>query len=246
MKGSIQAVGSSLETLTRHYEAVTHNLANASTAGFKRTVRSQGQNFAALMTEAARRAASNAKTVSDRSAIDFTQGSLVHTGRTLDLALQGENAFFVIETPDGPLYTRNGVFQLSAQGQLVNSAGQNVGGEGGPIIIPPDAAETQLTISGDGQILAGDRSLGKLKIVEFEDPTVLRQIGANAYQAPETVDPSPPGEATVHQGFQEASNVSTVTELVDLITVTRLYEANLKTIQSQEDRMDSLTRVAMS
>lgn len=246
MNGSIQAVGSSLETLTRHYEAVTHNLANSSTAGFKRTVRSQGQSFAALMTEAARRAASNAKVVTDRSAIDFSQGSLVQTGRTLDLALQGEKAFFVVETPDGPRYTRNGVFQVNAQGQLVSSAGHNVAGEGGPIVIPADAGSMGVSVSTDGQVIAGGQSVGKLKIVEFDDPTTLQQVGANAFLAPRAVQPGAAAGASVHQGFQEASNVSTVEELVDLITVTRLYEANLKMIQAQDERMQSVNKVAMS
>ena len=238
MDSSIEAAASSLATLTGQYQTVTHNMANASTVGFKRRIEAVTQSLADLQ------AGASAGTLTGSSFIDFTQGSLVHTGRPLDLALKGKG-FFAIETQAGPLYTRDGVFQVDAQGQLVDSAGQIVGGEGGPIVIPPDVDVSRVSVATDGQITAAGQVVGKLRIVEFEDILGLASAGKNCFRAPEAVTPSQSETSSVYQGFQEASNVSIVEELVDLITVTRMYEANLKTISAQDDRMSSLLQVVM-
>ena len=88
-------------------------------------------------------------------------------------------------------------------------------------------------------------AIGKIKVVEFDDATKLIPAGGVSFQAPEGVSPKAATDATVYQGFQEGSNVVAVEELVDLITISRLYEANFKSMQAQDDGMKSIIQVAM-
>ena len=240
MSVSTQIVGSSMETLAQHYQIITHNLANASTAGFKRHIRAASE---APSTKPHGRGRSIGN-VKDSSAIDFTPGKLIRTGKSLDVALGGTNAFFVIETPNGPLYTRDGAFRTNQQGQMVDSSGRLVGGASGPITFPSTVSLESVSIAKDGAISAEGKSLGSLKIVGFDDLTQLSPVGRGCFIAA-----GPPKDAQetaqVAQGFQETSNVSIVEELVNLITVTRMYEANVKSIEAQNEKTQSLLRVAM-
>jgi len=189
--------------------------------------------------------ASSAGKIEDNVSVDFEQGRLVHTGRPLDFALEGKNSFFVVETPQGPLYTRNGVFRINAQGQLVDAAGRMVSGQSGPIVIPPDVGASGVNVSGEGRISGRGQVIGTIKVVEFDEPAKLTPVGGVAFKAPSGTSPKPAVNPAVCQRFQEASNVVPVEELVDLITLSRLYEANFKTIGSQDDRMKSIIQVAM-
>ncbi len=244
MDSSIEAVTSAMSAMTKRYRVITHNLANANTAGFKRRVSAlvQGASGGGQVTGPG--AAMGGK-ITDRSSIDFTQGTLARTGRALDLGLQGKG-FFVIETPDGPLYTRHGIFQVSAERRLVDSVGRTVSGQGGPITIPAGSSASSVQISSDGQVSGGGQVIGQLQIVEFEQPGRLTSAGLACFRAPANVRPGPAATTTVHQGVQEASNVNVVGELVNLITVTRLYQANMRSIKVQDDRLESILRVAMA
>jgi len=232
----IQATGSNMAAMTKHYRVITNNLANANTAGFKRQIGSMSQSTGGT---------SDAGKVNDSVSVDFGQGRLVHTGRAMDFALDGDNGFFVLETPEGPLYTRNGVFRANAQGQIVDAAGRMVSGEAGPLVAPPSVGTTAINVAKDGQISGAGQSIGKLKIVEFDDPTKLTPAGGVAFKAPEGVSPKSAESTSVYQRFQEGSNVVAVEELVNLITLSRLYEGNFKTIGAQDDRMKSIIQVAM-
>ena len=232
----IQATGSNMAALASHYRIITHNLANSNTAGFKRQIGSISQ-----MVDGA----SSTGDAEDRLSVDFEQGRLIQTGRPMDFALEGENTFFSVETPQGPLYTRNGVFRANAAGQIVDAAGRMVSGEGGPLVIPPSVGTTGINVSKDGTISGGGQMIGKIKVVEFDDAAKLTPAGGVSFRAPEGVSPKPATKSAVYQGFQEGSNVVAVEELVDLITLSRLYEANFKTISAQDDRMKSIIQVAM-
>lgn len=230
-------VTASLEGLTDQYQVIAHNLANASTVGFKRRL--------TVMTDAGAASPSPDGPNPASMFVDFTQGHLIQTGRPLDVALSGPG-FLTLESQDGPLYTRNGVLRPNAQGQLVDAEGRTFAGESGPIIIPSSAGESQLRIATDGQILAGGTAIGQLRIVEFEEPTKLTAMGLNAFKAPNDATPNKAAKTTVHQGCQEASNVSPVHELVGLVTLCRLYEATVKAMQNRGDTRKSLLQVAMA
>jgi flagellar basal body rod protein FlgG len=239
-----QVNASSMEALGARYEAIAHNLANVSTAGYKAIIFAFASSQAPAPGTAVAPVREQPGTVVGSPVVDFSQGNLVRTERPLDLALNGKG-FFVLETPQGPLYTRNGSFQTNAQGQLVDGAGRTVAGEGGPLMIPQGAAGQSLQVGSDGRLMAGRTEIGKLRLVEFTDPQVLTPAGQSAFQAPAGTAPAAATKTTVHQGYQEASNVSAVEELVGLITVSRLYEANAKAVQMQSEAGKTLMGVAL-
>lgn len=248
MSDPIELTTSSMQGLVQQYRTIACNIANAGTIGYKRrrglfAQSLRNQEAAGGVWEAAPYSPSAKLTVSD--AVDFSQGRMVNTARPLDLALDGKG-FFVIETPQGELYTRNGAFRVSPEGQILDFAGRTIAGSAGPIVVPAGASTVDIQVSRNGQISAGGRRIGELKLVDFEDPTALIPVGAGTFQAPSSVRPIDPAKVTVHQGFQEASNVRITEEMVDLITVARLYEANVRIIRAEDERMKNLLQVAMA
>ena len=235
-------VSASLNALTREFDIIAHNLANVSTTGYKRRL----HGFAQAM-DSQSDAADGAPDGGGASAegFDFSQGTLAETGRALDVALYGKG-FFVIETPEGPLYTRHGVFRTNQNGQIVDSEGRVVAGVSGPLAIPASTNITDITVSQTGQISADGAPIGQFQIVDFPDnEDQLIAVGLGCFHAPENVQPAPTEEAIVRQGCQEASNVQMIDELVSMIMVTRTYEANVKLVNVKKDTTNSVIGVAM-
>jgi flagellar basal body rod protein FlgG len=236
------------EIYQRELETITHNLANANTTGFK----SLGNSFVStLESTLAAAGESEEPTTAELTLIqqtDFAQGKLVHTGRSLDLALSG-SGFFTIETPDGLRYTRNGVFHMDANGQLVSASGHTVSGVAGPITLPPSVDLKQIEVTPDGSIKTGLQTVGRIQLSTFPDSEqALTPMGNGEFRAPEGLAPLPPsprGDLTVHQGYQEASNVNTVQALVDMISVARLYEANMSFLSAKSEASKAIMQVAM-
>jgi flagellar basal-body rod protein FlgF len=235
-------ISSALNGLEREFSIIAHNLANVSTAGYKR----QCSTFAKhLMAQGLGENMDTGGEAELNTTFDFSQGSVAETGRSLDFALCGKG-FFVIETPEGPLYTRNGMFRLNQNGQIVDSAGKIVAGEAGPITISLSDGSSQISVSGDGSVSAGGSEVGKFKLVDFKDNEgKLTAVGLNCFEAPKDVIPEPAANVIVKQGFQESSNVQLAEELVDMIMVSRLYEANTKFLAASKDASGSLINVAM-
>jgi flagellar basal-body rod protein FlgF len=236
-------VTSSVGALMREFDIITHNLANVSTAGYKR----QCTAFSKVLD--ARTEGFNQESpggVEMTAEFDFSQGGEIYTGRSLDIALYGKG-FLVVETPNGPLYTRHGVLQTNQNGQLVDSSGYLIAGQAGTIAIPRTVPLSEVNISVDGQISAQGAAMGKLRLVDFgDDENKLVPTGANCFRMPdENVDPAPAAELQVKQGYQESSNVKMVDELVGMIRVQRLYEANMKFIAANREAGSSLMDVAM-
>lgn len=235
-------VSSSINALMEEFDTITHNIANVSTVGYKRRCSvfsiPSGEQEAGIEAESGGEVALN-------GTFDLSQGNIVETGRRLDFALYGKG-FFVIETPEGALYTRNGVFLTNQNGQIVDSEGRIVAGEAGPIVIPTTVGLSQLNVSSDGSISAGGTIIGKFKLVNFEgDEDKLISVGASCYQIPDDIEPVTTEHTVVKQGYQEASNVKMIDELVNMIKVSRLYEANIKLVSAQKDASDSIMNVAM-
>lgn len=242
MSNITSQISSSLDGLTREFNTIAHNLANVSTVGYKRRCNTFSKSLTAQGVGTKAEIGDGADLY---ATFDFSQGSFTETGRSLDFALCGKG-FFVIETPDGPLYARNGMFRLDKNGQIVDSAGRIVAGQVGPISIPPDVGLSQISVSSDGSISAAGAAVGKFKLVDFKDKQgELIAAGLNCFQAPKTLEPQQPENLIVKQGFQESSNVQLVEELVDMIMVTRLYEANMKFMSVGKDMSKSLMNVAM-
>ncbi len=235
-------IGSSVGSLMKEYNSIALNLANVNTSGYKRRINSFSREM--MDGEGSSSDSVSGGEISANGAIDFSQGSLLRTGRVLDVAISGKG-FFVIETKEGPLYSRNGVFQVSKTGQLVDLEGRNVAGEDGPIVIPGSVSVQQVNVAEDGSVTVGEAVLGKLKMVEFkEDADQLIPAGKNCYLAPEELRPTTAEKVMLKQGFRENSNVTLVEELVNLVTVTRLYETNMKILSRKRDNNKVMIGVA--
>lgn len=243
MPDTISQISSSVSSLTEQFDIIAHNLANVSTAGYKRrcTVFSE-----LLDSQAQNSATESGGEVTLEKEFDFSQGDIVQTDRSLDFALYGKG-FFVIETAEGLLYTRNGIFHLNQNGQIVNSEGQIVAGEAGPIIVPSTVGISQLYVSNDGTLSAEGTAIGKFRLVDFgDDEERLVSVGSSCFQMPEEeVQPVTAEDVVVKQGYKEASNVKMVQELVNMMMVSRLYEANMKFVSAQKEASDSIMKVAM-
>lgn len=243
MKDINAQMTASMNSLMNEFNVITHNMANASTVGYKRRINSFAETMMAQ--EAIRDRELNDEGEPIESIFDFSQGSVTETGRSLDMALYGKG-FFTIETPEGSLYTRNGMFRTNQNGQLVDSQGRMIAGENGAIVIPPTVSISQVTVSSDGTIREGLNEIGKLKLVDFEDEeNKLIPAGMNCFSAPEDVDPKRTVNIAVKQGYLESSNVQIIEELVDMISVSRLYEANMKFATNKKEGSRSLMSVAM-
>lgn len=235
-------VSSKISQLSQEFDVITNNMANVSTAGFKRRL----NDFSKIMADKLN-PQDPTKAQEYPVSYDFTQGTLDQTGGKLDFALCG-SGFFTVETPDGPLYTRNGLFHLDRDGKLVDSQGRFLSGEAGPISIPPTVGIMDVSVALDGTVSAGGAIVGKLKLADFGDnQNKLAAVGANCFKMIDSkIKPTNPKDTTVQQGALEGSNVQIVEELVDMIMVSRLYESNMKFMNVKKDSSQSLMSVAMA
>jgi flagellar basal body rod protein FlgG len=244
MTQPITQIGSSVDALTRELEIIANNVANANTTGFKR----RSNAFSKVLdSQEGKTEAFTPGTIDFKSGLDFSQGNMVQTGRSMDFALSG-SGFFVVETQNGPLYTRNGVFSTNQNGQIVDEIGRTVEGESGPITVPSGGSVSDIQVSSGGEITAGGAAIGKFKVVDFKDnnESKLLSVGNNCFAMPDkSIQPTSAANVVVKQGFQESSNVKIVDEMVDMVMVTRLYEANMRCVSAQKDNASTLTSVAM-
>jgi flagellar basal-body rod protein FlgF len=234
-------VANTLNALMNEFDGIAHNLANVSTAGFKRRC----SNFSAALAAQTGEGGDTGKETLTAGGIDFSQGNMIETGQPLDVALHGKG-FFVIETPDGPLYTRHGVFRSNGNGQIVDSMGRMVAGDGGPLVIPTEVDSSEVQIGDDGRIFARGALIGQFRVVDFAGKTdKLSPVGMNCYRAAKEAEPGAAEGMVVKQGYREGSNVKLVEELVNMIMVSRIYEANAKLVNTKKDMSGTAMSVAM-
>lgn len=168
---------------------------------------------------------------------DMSQGSLQMTDNALDVALVGEG-FFKVRTPEGDFLTRNGSFQLSADGRLITEQGFEVLGGGSAITLPRD---NKIKIDGNGVISADGNQIGALDLVNVSDPKSLEKQGRNLYNLREgsRATEIAPENLQVQQGYLEKSNVDIVGEMVNMMEAQRAFEINQK-LMTTTDAMESL------
>ena len=234
MDSGYYAACAGLRARSQALELMSNNLANAQTTGY----RSGSTTFQSLLAARspdslpALNRAVNDFGVLGNSVVDLSPGSMEHTGGELDLALEGKG-FFVVQAGPGQigtgqagpgkagdvLYTRNGGFRVSAQGQLLTAGGNPVLGDQGPLQLPSGT----VVIAPDGTISVNGLNAGKIRVAEFASGTALKSEGNSYYSAPTDSAQAAKG-SSVRQGLLESSNVNTVTAAVDLITVQREAE----------------------
>jgi flagellar basal-body rod protein FlgG len=180
----------------------------------------------------------------------MTQGELVQTGKSYDLAIRGEG-FFKILQPDGTTaYTRDGSFELDAQGRLVTAEGNVV--EPG-ITIPQNASSVTVNAQGQVQVtLPGSTTpstVGQIEMSMFVNKAGLQSIGDNLYLEtpasgpPQDGTPATDGYGNLQQGFLEQSNVEAVSEISDLIAAQRAYEMNSKVVTAADQMLQSAAQM---
>ena len=220
MDSGYYAACAGLAAQTQALELVANNLANLGTTGY----RGQQATFRSLLAGHGNvgwnplNAAVNDFGVLSGSRIDVASGSLTATGNPLDLAIAGKG-FFVVQSPGGVRYTRNGGFHRTSVGQLVTAEGAAVLGEQGVINLPSGA----VAISADGTISVDGAVVGQLRLAEFSLDTSLTATGNALYSAPSGAALAP-AASSIRQGMLEDSNVSSVSSVVQLITVQRNAE----------------------
>lgn len=229
--GLFSALSGNVASMQR-LDVLANNLANAGTAGFKRD-RILFESVLASVNNPTQTPGilTDAPPLSGLvQEVDYSAGALKQTGNTFDLALDG-NGFFVVNTPNGKAYTRQGSFRLDAGGRLVTSEGYEVQG-GGPIVV----AGGRLEIDAEGKVLVDGGQVGLLEIVDFPKPYQLQKTGSSLFLPanPQAV-PRPASGAVVKQGYLEESNVSPVLEMVQLIETSRYFEACSKAVKAYDD-----------
>lgn len=212
---------------------VAHNLANASTTGY----RAMEHKFRAVPVQGD--GVPTRAFVVDASVTNvFDQGPMMATGRSLDVAVQGAG-WLAVETPDGrEAYTRAGNLQISANGQLQTASGLNVIGEAGPIALPPD---NRVTISPDGTVSAvpvfgvpnNVNVVGRLKLVNPPENALVRGddgLFRTSNGQPADADPT----VRLAPEALEGSNVNPVDSMVSMISLARQFEMQIKMLQSAD------------
>lgn len=197
-------------------DVLANNLANINTPGFK----ADQMHFSEVLAGTAQ------ASVQAGQHMELTQGTVAKTGNPLDLAISGDG-YFVVDTPEGDRFTRDGMFTLDAAGMLVTAQGRPVLGQGGPIAI--DANAGPVTVTNTGEVWANGAQIATLQIVDFDDPASLRKAGNNLLEGG---DPVAVDNPQVIQGAVEGSNVTAVREMARMIEISRAYETYQKILQT--------------
>lgn len=241
-----------------HIDTISNNLANINTTGFKKT----RAEFEDLLYQTERLAGTPSSEVTQypigiQTGLGvkisgtqkfYTQGSLQQTGNVLDVAIE-EEGFFQIQMPDGSTaYTRDGSFKIDSNKQLVTSQGYHLM----PRIVLPDNFDIKsLTITPNGEVtvkIGGQNDptiIGNMTTHRFINPAGLTNIGENlvkespASGAAVEGTPGTEGFGALRQSFLEMSNVSAITEMVDMIVAQRAYEFNSRAIQTSDNMLGS-------
>jgi len=258
---ALSTAATGMMAMQLNVQVIANNLANMTTTGYKR----QRAEFQDLLYEHISRIGSQTSTQGNILPVGIdlgsgvktvgtprlmSQGTLSQTGGTLDLAIRGDG-FFKVQLPDGTYaYTRDGSFQMDAQGRIVTVQGNVVQ----PAITIP-ANSTGLTINAQGQVSVIPQGsttptiLGQLTLTRFVNQAGLLSIGDNMYQetpasgTPQDGNPSTDGAGDLMQGSLEQSNVDSVSEITNLIAAQRAYEMNGKVITAADQMLQSTSQL---
>jgi flagellar basal-body rod protein FlgF len=215
--------------LAKELQSVANNIANVSTTGYRR----EGVVFAEMVRALAAEGGSVAMTAARGRYTDELQGTLVETGGTLDLAVEGEG-YFTVMTAAGERLTRAGTFTRNADGTVVTMDGHPLLDEGGGEIVIPFEAKA-IAVSADGTISVDGQPAAKLGLVRVEDQTKLFREAGVLFRADTEVEFVENGR--IVQGFLEQSNVNPVAELARMIEVQRAYESGQKLVDQEDQRI---------
>ncbi len=259
MEPALWAAKTGLDAQQTQMTVTANNLANVNTTGFKKSRAVFDDLLYQNLSQVGANTSQNTQSPTGLNVgtgvrivateKNYTQGSFNTTGNALDVAIQGRGFFQVLQ-PNGQMaYTRDGSFQLNAQGQLVTAAGYQVQ----PAITVPQGAQS-VTLGADGTItvqLAGQstpQTVGTLQLADFINPAGLQDIGGNlavesaSSGSPVTGNAGLNGMGTVLQGSVESSNVNVVEELVNMIETQQAYEMNSRAVETTDQMLTYSTQ----
>lgn len=238
-------------------EVIANNMANASTTGFKRSsvfernLIDAKSNFYNVPGDAEQ----NDPPTGEYT--DYSQGSYEQTNNPLDVAIETQNGFFLVQDQDrNSFLTRSGNFKLSDEGYIVTYDGKNLmGNDQTPLRISKEiynselSAETSkslnINIDGSGRLSVNEKSLGAIQLVNVSNLESLEQISSTDFivRSDTNLEYLTPEETAVRQGWIEDSNVSIVNEMVAMIELQRMFEAGSKVIQTNDGTLDRSIRL---
>jgi flagellar basal-body rod protein FlgG len=224
---------------TMRTDVISNNLANVDTAGYKKDI-AVNKDFGSVLLSRINGGtpqpigSMGLGTQIDGVYTDHAEGPIQSTGNDFDFAIIG-SGYFVVNTPNGLRYTRNGSFSLNGQGELVTQEGYPVMGQNGPIQMN---GGNKMTVAPDGSVSVDGVQTDTMQIVRFANQNSLIKQGATLYNAPARVQAQPDTASSVRQGYLEMSNVNVVSSMVQLIANYRAYEANSKAVQSQDSMLN--------
>ena len=231
----------SLTALEHWQDAVSQNITSSQVSGYrKRTVEFSALSAGEWSLDPSRSAngesSMQAQFPKASNGINFLPGDTEPTGRDLDVAIQGPG-FFEVQAPDGSrAYTRDGDFATRADRTLINGAGAEVlGDSGAPITLASN--NEKVTINKDGTIQQGTTTVGRIGVVQFADPSQLTPVAGGLFTAGNAGAPTPVEQPDLLQGYAEASNVTPMREMVDMVLISRCYDANQKLIKTADEEM---------
>ncbi|MFC1886502.1 flagellar basal-body rod protein FlgG [Thermodesulfobacteriota bacterium] len=260
MLRTLSIAASGMQAQALNIDVISNNLANVNTSGFKRsradfqdllyqTLRPAGVASAAgSQVPTGLQLGHGTRPVATQKI--FLQGDYQHTQNELDLAIEGDG-FFQILQPNGEVaYTRAGAFKLDSEGRVVTSDGFLMEPE---ITVPSDSITISIGTDGTVSVIrAGDlepSEIGTIQLVRFINPAGLTSMGRNLYGSTSvsgdaaTGTGGEDGYGTIAQGYLEMSNVSVVDEMVNMITAQRAYEINSKSIQSADEMLQMANNI---
>lgn len=238
MENPIYIALSSMMALRSKMDVISNNVANAGSTGYKQ----QHTLFSEVLKKTSM--VEKVSLVYDRATVrDMSEGPLETTSNPLDVAIHG-SGFFMVDTKNGPHYTRAGRFQLDNSGQIVTGDGLPVldanAGNKIPIVVPPGTKD--ISIAADGSVfsdISGTTAIGRLAVVTFKNERKMTEIGSGLFITDEKPQPAP-AETRVIQGAMEGSNVKPVVEITNMIEVLRQYQGIQKIIDAEHDRQKSM------
>jgi flagellar basal body rod protein FlgG len=238
MLRGLYAAATALDAAQRAHETTADNLANSSTPGFRQKgVRFE--SFDRLLGRTDPPAGDILGTQLSATYTDFRPAAINLTGNPLDLALSEPDQFFVVQGPNGPLYTRDGGFRMTPEGRVVTTAGYPLLGENGPVELPPNAAT--VGIGGDGSVTADGAPAGRVRVARIADPSRLTPSGLTHFAAPADLAVEP-AAGRVRQGYREASNVNPAQAMVGMIASNRYYDAAQRALRTIAESIQMNTR----
>lgn len=228
-------------------DTITNNLANSATVGYKKegtTAQAFDEMFAIKVRDGSedyinKRIGKMSLGVKiGENYTDYSQGNLNQTENTFDLAIAGSGFFEISFTNKADVqsykYTRDGSFTLNKEGFLVTKDGDFVQGQNGNIQL---STSSEVLIDAQGNIIEDGVVTDKLKVVDFEDYNYLKKYGENMYDKVEGYTEKE-ADCTIEQGYLEMSNANVITEMVDMITITRAFETSQKFVQAADETLE--------